>query len=78
MRKAYILIDTRSPYTWQVVQLLRRRRGVAWADAVSGPHSIICVLEEADAAAIASTDVPDIRNLRGVEHVVTCFAIKGE
>jgi len=78
MRKAYILIDTRSPYTWEVVHALRRRPGVAWADAVSGPPSIICVLEKPDASTIASTDVPDIRNLKGVERVVTCFAIKGE
>jgi hypothetical protein len=77
MRKAYILIDTRSPYIWEVVRALRRRPGVAWADAVSGPPSIICVLEEANARAIASTHVPDIRNLKGVERVVTCFAIEG-
>lgn len=76
MRRAYLLIDTASGRAWNVAELLRSRLGITFTDAVTGPHSVIAVLEQEDSKTVANTTLEDIRAIEGVRYITTCFAIR--
>ena len=75
MRRAYLLIDVADGRALHVAELLRKKPGVAFADAVTGPHRVIAILQQRDAKAIVHTALEDIRAIKGVSDVTTCHAI---
>ena len=76
MRRAYFLIDVESGCELRVAQLLREKLGIALADAVSGPHDVIAVVEGSDVGGTARICVSDIRRIQGVRYATACFAVQ--
>ena len=76
VRRAYLLIDTTDGKQWKVVWSLRDMPDVAWADAVTGPHKVVAVVEGTDVRAIAQVASVDVAAMDGVACVTTCFAIR--
>jgi len=75
MRRAYLLIDVADGRALHVAESLRQKPDVAFADAVTGPHRVIAILQQGDAKAIVYTALEDIRAIKGVSGVTTCHAI---
>ncbi len=76
MRRAYFLIETDDLHKQQVVASLHNTPGVVAVEAVTGPYSLVAILERPDAKSIAQTDLIDIRAIEGIKQVTTCFAIQ--
>ena len=69
------MIDVADERAWHVAELLRKKPSVAFADAVTGPHSVIAILQQENAKAIVYEALEDIRAIIGVSDVTTCHAI---
>lgn len=76
MRRAYLLIDTAGGEAQAVAEELRRRPGISLVDAVSGPHDVIAILDEANAPSASDVTLEDIRSIEGVTYVTACVAIR--
>lgn len=79
MRKAYLLIDIdNSVKASQVAEALCNNPCIIFADAVTGPHDVIAILEGWDVRGQGISAVSDIRALKGIRYVTTCFAVRTE
>jgi hypothetical protein len=77
MKKAYLLIDVdTSAKAEQIAKLLRHKLTISCADAVTGPHDVIAVVEGWDIAGQGLSALSDIREIEGIRYVTTCFAIR--
>ena len=70
-------VDT-SAKAEQIAKLLRHKPTISCADAVTGPHDVIAVLEGWDIGDQSFKTLIDIREIEGVRYVTTCFAIRTE
>lgn len=73
--KAYVLIHTQSSETPEVVNMLRRIKGVTSADITFGPFDAVAQVEAADLNIVGRIIVGEIRALPGVINTVTCLAV---
>ena len=79
MRKAYLLIDIdNSVKASQVAEALCNNPCIIFADAVTGPHDVIAILEGWDVRGQGISAVADIRALKGISYVTACFAVRTE
>lgn len=62
----------------QVAWSLRNNPCVIFADAVTGPHDVIAVLEGWDVRGQGLSAVSDIRTLKGIRYITACFAVRTE
>ncbi|MBA7621437.1 hypothetical protein ES703_28799 [subsurface metagenome] len=77
MKKAYLLIDvdTRAK-AYRVADALRHKPCISFADAVTGPHDVIAVLEGWDKEGQGLKTLTEVREIAGVRYVTACFAIR--
>ena len=79
MKKAYLLIDVDDKgKANQIAELLRQKPSVVLADAVTGPHDVIAVLEGWDTGEYNLQTLACIRKVEGVRYVTACFTVRIE
>ena len=79
VKKAYLLIDIdNNVKASQVAEALRSSPRVIFADAVTGPHDVIAVLEGGDVRGQGLSAVSDIKALKGIRYITACFAVRTE
>lgn len=74
--KAYILVDTASVKTTDILSSLKSITGVRSAEAVSGPHDIVVVVETADLQSLGDLVLTKIRTVDGVTRTITCCCVQ--
>ncbi len=76
--KAYVLIEVVVGKTnvKDVITALQKVKGVASAEAVTGPYDVIAVLEGKDVNALGDLVTTHIHTISGVARTVTCLAMK--
>lgn len=74
--KAYILVDTASVRTTNILASLKSLSGVRSAEAVSGPHDIVVVVETADLQSLGDMVLTKIRTIEGVTKTTTCCCVQ--
>ncbi len=73
MIKAYVLINSETAYTNQVVEKIRGISGVVEIHEVLGPYDIVAEVEAADIDSILHILRQEIRVILGVRNTVTCI-----
>lgn len=74
--KAYILLDTSAVGTTDILSSLRAIDGVDSAEAVSGPHDIVVIVETADLKDLGDMVLTKIRTIEGVTKTITCCCVQ--
>ena len=72
--KAYVLIETQAGKTGEVVEAIRKLRGVASVDAVTGPYDAIAIIVGETMNDIGEIIVSKVQAVAGVSRTVTCLA----
>ncbi|HID29712.1 MAG TPA: Lrp/AsnC family transcriptional regulator [Desulfobacterales bacterium] len=76
MPKAYVLINVKSQHrVKETLVALRRKKGVASADAIFGPYDVIAVIEGQDLEDLSNTVIGDLYDLGHIKNSTTCIAI---
>ncbi|HZY41021.1 MAG TPA: Lrp/AsnC ligand binding domain-containing protein [Anaerolineae bacterium] len=73
--KAYVLIHTQTSETADVVEMMRKIKGVVAADVTFGPYDAVAQVEAENLNAVGRVIVREIRSLPGVLDTVTCLAV---
>lgn len=73
--KAYLLMETRTGESKEVLNKIAQLGGVKSADAVTGPYDIIAFVEREDLSDIASLVTGEIGSIDGISRIVTCVAL---
>jgi DNA-binding Lrp family transcriptional regulator len=73
--KAYVLIEAHVGKTKEVVEALRRLRGVASVDAVTGPYDAIAVIQAETLNEIGELVVAMVHPVAGISRTVTCVVL---
>ena len=73
--KAYVLIGTQGGKTKEVVEAIRKLRGVASVDAVTGPYDAIAVIVAETMNDIGEIIVSRVQPVAGVSRTVTCLSL---
>ncbi|MCZ6867689.1 MAG: Lrp/AsnC ligand binding domain-containing protein [Dehalococcoidia bacterium] len=73
MIKAYVLINSETAYTYQVVEKIKGISGVVEIHEVLGPYDIVAEVEAADIDSILHILRQEIRVILGVRNTVTCI-----
>jgi len=73
--KAYVLIKAHIGKTREVVDGMRKLRGVLSVDAVTGPYDAIAVIQAENMSEIGDLIVSIIHAAVGVSRTVTCIAV---
>lgn len=74
--KAFVLIETSVGKTKDVVQALRRLKGVISVDGVTGPYDVVVVVEGPDLSAVGNLVTKEIHPIPGITRTITCLAIE--
>lgn len=72
---AYVLIEAEVGKTRDIIQALRKTRGVREAHVITGPYSLIAVYEGADANAVGQMVMDSAHSIPGVLRTITCLAL---
>ncbi|HHT9118973.1 MAG TPA: Lrp/AsnC ligand binding domain-containing protein [Candidatus Hypogeohydataceae bacterium YC41] len=74
--KAYILVDISTDVkTQEILDKLNSISGVKTAEAVSGPHDIMVVVEAADLKSLGDIVISKVRTIEGVTKTITCCCV---
>ncbi len=73
--KAYVLVNSQTMETADVVEMMRQVRGVVSADVTFGPYDAVAIVEAGDLNALGRIIVREIRTLPGVLDTITCLAV---
>lgn len=73
--KAYIMIKIHAGDVKEVVQSLRKVKGVVEAHMTFGPYDAVAVVETADIARLGAITASEIQPIPGVEQTLTCLAV---
>ena len=73
--KAYVLIEARIGKTKEVVEAIRRFRGVTSVDAVTGPYDAIATVQVETLKEIGDLIVAMVQPAAGISRTVTCIAV---
>ena len=73
--KAYILMNLASASLPEALNEVRGVKGVAFADAVTGPYDAIAQLEAADMDELGRLVTTKILKVKGVAKTLTCVAV---
>lgn len=75
--KAYILVDiTTGVKTQEILDELNSIAGVKTAEAVSGPHDIVVMVETADLKSLGNLVLSRVRTITGVTKTITCCCVQ--
>jgi DNA-binding Lrp family transcriptional regulator len=73
--KGYLLIQTKTGTTKQVVDAIRKVEGVVSADAVTGSWDAIAIVTGESVKNIGELVVGRVRKIDGIEKTLTCFVV---
>ncbi len=73
--KGYVLIEANIGKTRELVEAIRRLRGVVSVDAVTGPYDAIAVIQAETMSEIGDLVVSMVHAVAGVSRTVTCIAV---
>ena len=73
--KGYVLIETQVGKTKQVVEAMRRLKGVASVDVVTGPYDAIAVIQAETLNNFEDLVMGRVQLLAGISRTVTCIVI---
>jgi DNA-binding Lrp family transcriptional regulator len=73
--KAYVMIKIRAGEVKDVVENLRKIKGVKEAHMTFGPYDAVAEVETADVAALGKVTALEIQPIPGVEQTLTCLAV---
>ncbi len=73
--KAYVLVSSQTMETADVVEMMRKVKGVVSADVTFGPYDAVAIVEASDLNALGQIIVREIRTLPGVLDTITCLAV---
>ncbi len=76
--KAFILIETAVGKNKEVVENIRKLKGVVSVDSVTGPYDVIAVVEAANLNDIGDIVTRKIHPIPGINRTVTCLALKSD
>lgn len=75
MARAYVLVETAMGQTPSVVEALRKIPGVKSVDPITGPYDAV-VMVEAEPHRIGAIATVQIRMIKGVNRILTCYVIE--
>lgn len=73
--KAFLLIETATGKSSEVVTSLSKLKGVISVDTVTGPYDIIAILQGESLNDIGELITGRIKSVAGISRVVTCLVI---
>lgn len=73
--KAYVMIKIRAGEVKDVVENLRKIKGVKEAHMTFGPYDAVAEVETADVATLGQITALEIQPIPGVEQTLTCLAV---
>ncbi len=73
--KAYVLIETHVGKTRQVVETIRKLKGVASVDAVTGPYDAIAIIQGETLTDVGDLVTAKVHPVAGISRTVTCLAM---
>ncbi len=73
--KAYVLIRTRAGDLQEVVDSLRKLKGVTEAHMTFGPYDVVAEVDTPDVATLGRLTASGIQPIRGVEQTLTCLTV---
>ncbi len=74
--KAYVLIETQVGKTKEVVEAIRRLKGVASVACVTGPYDAIAIIQGKTLTEIGDLLAAKVHPINGVSRTVTCLALE--
>ena len=74
--KAYVLVNSQTMETADVVEMMRKVKGVVTADVTFGPYDAVAIVEASDLNALGGIIVREIRTLPCVLDTITCLAVE--
>ena len=75
LAKAFVLVETAVGKNKEVVDVLRKLKGVISVDIVTGPYDIIAIIEGESLNDIGNLVTNKIHPIVGISRTVTCLAI---
>ena len=75
MVRVYVLIETRSEKTGEVVEALKSVDQVVSADAVTGPYDVIAIVECETLQKLGECIISKVQTIRGISRTVSCIAV---
>lgn len=73
--KAYVMLRSQLMETADVVDMIRKIKGVVQADVTFGPYDAVVQVEAADLDSLSRVVIRDIRTVPGVIDTLTCLAV---
>jgi DNA-binding Lrp family transcriptional regulator len=73
--KAYVMIKIHAGDVKDVVDQLRKIKGIGEAHMTFGPYDAVAVVETADIAELGAITALEIQPIPGVEQTLTCLAV---
>ena len=73
--KAYVMLRSQLMETADVVDMIRKIKGVVQADVTFGPYDAVVQVEAADLDTLSRVVIRDIRTVPGVSYTLTCLAV---
>jgi len=74
--KAYIMIHVRPGSVLEVIQILRRLKGVMEASMTFGPYDVVVVVNAKDVNHLGSIVAGEIQPIPGVIDTLTCLVVE--
>ena len=74
--KAYVLIKTEVGKTKEVIEAIRKTKGIVSVDSVTGPYDTIVIVEGRSLNDIGKLVTSKIHPISGISRTVTCLALQ--
>ncbi len=72
---AFVLIETSVGRTKEVVNILKKIKGVKSVNTVTGPYDIITIIEAENLNEIGDLITGKIHDIEGISRTVTCLTV---
>ncbi len=76
--KAFVLIETAVGKNKEVVDGIKKIKGVKTLDTVTGPYDVIVVVESETLSDIGDIVIRQIHPIPGISRTVTCLSVKSD
>ncbi len=73
--RAYIFIECNVGSTKEVIEGLRRFKGIKSVETVTGPYDAIAILELESLHEIGDLVTQNVQKINGIKRTVTCIAV---
>ena len=73
--RAYIFIECNVGSTREVIEGLKRFKGIQSVETVTGPYDIIAILELESLQEIGDLVTQNVQKVNGITRTVTCIAV---